>query len=298
MKKLNFILTSDDVGRDSVENFKKFVSFLDEYGIKCTFFAVPKPRDNMPLNENKEWIIALKKAIQLGHDVQLHGFTHERFECGFPNKLVLSMYEKEARKNLMKEMTDNKEKIEENLSLDKLTSRLLKSKKLFEKALGYSPICFRSPLLGMHENLYKALAKTGIKYSTNIVVNPSGWSYINREKNFGKVRGKKRILPVMTKAQGGIIELPISCEYSWFLKKENMKRALKLMKRDARKISKIENSFMLPMSHFYSIVKEPAGEELYRKFFEWARKNFYFKSYTINEYAKEKSIKDLNLQIP
>ncbi len=290
MDRLNFILTSDDVGRDSVENFNNFLDFLEECNIKCTFFAVPKPRDNIVLTKNKEWIRALKEAIKKGHDVQLHGYTHERFECGFPKKFILSLYQKEERETLIKNIGENKEEIEKNLELKKLTARLSKSKKLFEKAMGYSPICFRSPLLGTHENLYKALNKIGIKYSTNLVVNSSGWSYITKEKRFGRGWDKKGVLPVQTKMREGIIELPISCEYSWFLKKKSTSRAFNLMKYDAKRISKIKNSFMLPLSHFYSIVKEPAGKVLYRKFFDYARKNFDFHSYTISEYIKEKGL--------
>lgn len=286
MNKLNFILTCDDVGRGNVDEFEKFLSLIEEYGIKSTFFAVPKPRDNLPLKENKEWINALKKAIKLGHDVQLHGYAHEKLECGFPPKLILNLYEKTDRENLEKKIIEERGEIEKNLELNKMINRLSESKKIFEGVFGYSPICFRSPHLGMHTNLYKALNNLGIKYSSNFVVNPDGWNYIKGRKN-KKEWNKEGIFPVPTKAREGIIELPISCEYSWFLKKENLNRAFNLMKYDARKISKIENSFMLPLSHFYAIIKEPAGEELYRKFFDYAKKNFDFHSYTISEYIKK-----------
>jgi len=284
MNELNFILTSDDVGRDSIENFNKFISLLEELDIKCTFFAVPKPRDNLPLNENKEWVIALRKAVKLGHDVQLHGYKHEQFECGFPPKLIFSLYPKENRKYLKEYIIKNSDKIEKELEFERLTNRLARSKKIFEEIMGYSPVCFRSPLLGIHENLYKALSILGIKYSSNLVMNEDGWSYITENKQ----PDKGQVLPIPTKVQQGIIELPISCEYNWFLKEEHFNRALNMMKEDATKISKIKNSFMMPLSHFYAIIKSPSGEKLYREFFDWAKKNFDFKSYTIREYIKKK----------
>lgn len=283
MEKLNFIMTSDDVGRDSVENFDKFISFLDKHEIKCTFFAVPKPRDNAPLIENKLWIDALKKAIKNGHDVQLHGFTHEKFECGFPDGLVLELYEKETRKELLKKIEEEREDIEENLTLEKLFERLSNSKIAFEKIFGYSPFCFRSTLLGTCGNFYEALSKTGIKYCSNLVVNPRGWGQIAGEKT-GKSEWDKSVTPLLTKVEHGVTELPISCEYTWFLKEEQIEKAVEMMKEDAHKIAKIKNAFMIPLSHFYAIIKNPAGMEAYRRFFEYAKNNFDFKSYTIKEY--------------
>lgn len=287
MNKLNFILTSDDVGRGDVEDFNKFISLLKEYGIKATFFAVPKPRDNIPLNENKDWISALKNAVKEGHDIQLHGFTHERLECGFPDDFIWSLYPENERENLKKSIIENREKIEKNLEFNKLIERLFQSKKIFEEVMGYSPVCFRSPLLGTHKNLYKALAKLKIKFSSNVVMNPNGWNYI--KNNITKKEwNKKGILPVPTKMQEGIVELPISCEYNWFLENNDFERAFELMKDDAEKISRMENAFMMPLSHFYAVVKSPVGIELYRRFFDWAKKNFDFKSYTIREYVKKK----------
>ncbi|MEK6760748.1 MAG: DUF2334 domain-containing protein [Nanoarchaeota archaeon] len=286
MEKLNFIMTSDDVGRDSVENFNRFIAFLDEYKIKCTFFAVPKPRDNIPLIENYGWINALKKAVQNGHDVQLHGYTHEKFECGFPGDLVLEMHEKRAREELIKEINEEKLEIEKNLELDKLTERFSKSKAEFEKIFGYSPVCFRSTLLGTHKNFYEALSKAGIKYNSNLVVNPTGWGHIVGERT-GKNKWSGDFSPTLTNVERDIIEMPISSEYTWFLTDEQIEPALKIMKDDAHKISKIENSFMMPLSHFYAVVKNPAGMEAYRRFFEYATKNFDFKSYTVKEYIKE-----------
>jgi peptidoglycan/xylan/chitin deacetylase (PgdA/CDA1 family) len=287
MKKLDFILTCDDAGRGDVKEFNKFLSLLDEKKIKATFFAVPKPRDNIPLSENKEWIYALKKAISNGHDVQLHGYSHERFECGFPIKFIMSLYPKAERENLIKSLYENRGEIEKNLSLKKLDEKISESKEMFEEALGYSPVCFRSPLLGMHANLYSALKNAGIEYSSNFVLNTYGWEYINKERKKGG--WIKDLYPVFTKTREGITEFPISCEYSLSLNKGNLRRAFSEIKRDARKIAEIKDSFMMPLTHFWAIAKSPFGEVLYRKFFDWAKKNFDFKSYTISDYIKEKS---------
>lgn len=287
MKRLNFILTSDDVGRDSVENFNKFILLLDKYNIKCTFFAVPKPRDNIPLEENKEWVNALKKAVEDGHDVQLHGYAHEKFECGIPEGLILELHGKSAREALIKQISDEKEQIEQNLSYDKLFVRLSESKKNFERIFGYSPICFRSPLLGLHKNLYPVLSKLGIKYSSNLVLNPRSQGYIIGERT-EKGEWDENVFPRPIKVREGTTELPLTCEYSWFLENNQIERAFEIMKSDAEKISKMEDAFMMPLTHFYAIAKSPAGAELYKRFFEWAKKNFDFKSYTISEYVKEK----------
>ncbi|MCL5018369.1 MAG: DUF2334 domain-containing protein [Candidatus Pacearchaeota archaeon] len=283
MKKLDFILTSDDVGRGKVEEFNRFISLLEEHKIICTFFAVPKPRDNLPLKENKEWTYALKKAIDKGHDVQLHGYAHERFECGFPPNFILSLYKEKERKNVIEYMIKNKKEIEKNLEFNVLKDKLEESKEIFENIFGYSPICFRSPLLAKHKNLYKAIKKIGINFTSNEIINPNGWNYIiNEEFEDGKCK-----IPLLTKMQNGIRDLPISCEYSWFLEDKNFDRAFDLMKYDAEKISDIKNAFMLPLSHFYAVVNSE-GEKLYRKFFSYAKDNFDFRSHTINKYLKSK----------
>lgn len=283
-RKLNFILTSDDVGRDSVANFKKVTNLLKENQIKCTFFAVPKPRDNIPLNENKEWVGALKEAISEGHDVQLHGYAHEKFECGFPEGLILELHGTEGKEKLLKQIEDEKVELEKELTYEKLFEKLSESKKLFEEIFGYSPICFRSPLLATGENLYKVLSNLGIKYCSNLVINPRSQGYIIGERT-EKGEWDDKVSPLPTKVSEGINELPLTCEYSWFLEDNQIDRAFELIKDDAKKISKIEGAFMMPLSHFYAIAKSPAGAELYRRFFSWAKENFDFKSYTISEYV-------------
>ena len=45
---------------------------------------------------------------------------------------------------------------------------------------------------------------------------------------------------------------------------------------------------MMPLTHFYAIAKKPAGAKLYQRFFDYAKENFNFKSYTIKEYIEEK----------
>lgn len=287
MNKLNFILTSDDVGRDSVENFNKVISLLNECNVKCTFFAVPKPRDAPPLEENKEWVNALKKAIVKGHDVQLHGYTHEKFECGIPKGLILELHGKKGKEELIKTINEDREEIEKNLEFKTLFERLSESKKIFERIFNYSPVCFRSPLLGLHKNLYPVLSKLGIKYCSNLVLNPRSQSYIIGERS-EKGEWDDKVNPLPTKVQEGIMELPLTCEYSWFLEDNQIDRALELIKSDAEKISKMKNAFMMPLTHFYAIAKSPASEKLYRRFFEWAKENFDFKSYTIKEYVGEK----------
>jgi len=285
MDTLNFILTCDDVGRDTVENFNKVISLLDECDIKCTFFAVPKPRDAPPLEKNKEWIDTLRGAIKKGHDVQLHGYSHEKFECGTPEGLILELHGKDARKELLRTINENRTEIEKNLEYNKLFKRLSESKVIFEKIFGYSPICFRSPLLGLHKNLYPVLSKLGIKYCSNLIINPRSQSYIIGERE--EIGKWDKVNPLPTEVHDGIIELPLTCEYSWFLEENQIDRAFELIKSDAKKISKIKNAFMMPLSHFYAIAKSPASAELYRRFFDWAKKNFDFKSYTIKEYIRK-----------
>ena len=42
-----------------------------------------------------------------------------------------------------------------------------------------------------------------------------------------------------------------------------------------------------------TVGKEPVGEELYRKFFTYAKNSFDFRSYTIKDYIKEKNLDSL-----
>jgi len=78
-----YVWTMDDVGAggsDMVEAMRRACAFLQSRGVRMTLFVVPKP-SGQPMSE--EWVDALREAHEAGHDLQLHGLTHEDcFEFG------------------------------------------------------------------------------------------------------------------------------------------------------------------------------------------------------------------------
>ena len=104
-----------------------------------------------------------------------------------------------------------------------MSDRIARGKAIFERALGYAPTGFRGPCLSMSANTYQALANHGFVWSSNEVVNPMGWRYINKDYDAGEP-WQPNVPPHPYRYTAGIIEIPMVSEYTWYLTPEDMDR--------------------------------------------------------------------------
>ncbi|MEN6549291.1 MAG: DUF2334 domain-containing protein [Armatimonadia bacterium] len=169
------IFTNDDAGvstdPQAVAGFRQVIDWLNEVGVRGTFFWVPRPAQYAEAHEL--WRDTLLWARDLGHDFQLHGLTHGScLEFGLPQPST-----RRANPRPFEEYEANRERYEEAHSAARLTERLRQGCEAYESLFGERPLVFRAPCFGVCANLYHALADVGISCSSSRGVNPTMTAY-------------------------------------------------------------------------------------------------------------------------
>jgi peptidoglycan/xylan/chitin deacetylase (PgdA/CDA1 family) len=156
-------------------------------------------------------------------------------------------------------------------TLELMTERVRKSKAGFERALGFSPQGFRGPCLSMSDNTYQALADNGLRWSSNRVVNPMGWRYINRDYDAGEP-WQPDVPPHPHRYKAGLIEVPMVSEYTWYLEEGDTDIHYDLIKSDYDRVREVGGAFVT-LSHCYALTGEwSAGLRVYERLFAHARR--------------------------
>src|SRR5262245_17208813 len=151
-----------------------------------------------------------------------------------------------------------------------LRDKLEQGRAILERTFGYTPRGFRSPCLGVCDNLYTALHDLDFAWSTNQVINPMGWRYINRDYAAGEP-WTAGLPPHPYRHPSGIIEAPMHSEYSWFLETGDVDRHFALAKADFDRARQNGHPFVA-LSHYYAMTGQWAtGLRLYERLFDYAR---------------------------
>jgi len=269
MNRVRFAFTVDDVALQdfsSVDGLRELLDFLKQEGVPATLFVVPFNQD-ISLHRRDDWVAALKSAALAGHELQLHGYRHQAFECGIPPEFILA-YEHEERRRLQEERTE----IEKELSPAVLKDKLEKGIEIFTRVTGHRPTGFRAPYASTHANLFQALTTCGFQYDSSLIINPKGWKYVVKDYTPG-ILWKKNIPPRPFRHPSGLVEIPIMAEYTWFLKEADVERHFQLIKEDLD-MTMETGGVMVSLCHVAPVTGvNAAGLRVYQKLFEYARKN-------------------------
>jgi len=259
-----FALTNDDAGGEQPGSFQELLDFLAQQEVPATFFVIPAS-GGQPLDKKPEWMALLHRALNEGHDLQLHGFNHGRFEFGVPPGFMLDiMPEAKAR------WQHEPEVIEADHTLEVLNDKIARGKEIFHRSLGYEPQGFRSGCLAICDNMYQALADQGFRWSSNLVVNPVGWRYINRDYDTGEP-WKGDVPPRPFPHKAGLMEVPMLSEYTWFLREEDLDRHFELIKDDFDRTRQVSGVFVT-LSHYYAMTGEwSTALRVYERLFAYVR---------------------------
>jgi peptidoglycan/xylan/chitin deacetylase (PgdA/CDA1 family) len=272
-----FALTNDDAGGQQPESFRELLDFLARWEVPATFFVVPAS-GGKPLDQKPEWLNLLHRALDEGHELQLHAYDHSStFEFGVPPGFMLDIIpEAKARWKC------EPEAIQADHTLERMRDRIARGKEIFHRALGYEPRGFRGPCLSMCDNTYQALADHGIRWSSNLVVNPMGWRYINKNYDAGEP-WQPDVPPHPFVYKAGIIEVPMVSEYTWFLKEEDLDRHFNLMKDDFDRVRHVSGTFVA-LSHYYAMTGEwSTALRVYERIFDYAREQGNVRFCTISQ---------------
>jgi len=261
-------LSVDDVGLDVFSSERDFGSLLDFYaaeGVRATFFVVPQPEGTGLADAKPGYVPMLKRALKEGHELGQHGLEHTRFEIGVPPKMILDLpHEGPAREELAKHRAE----LEARLTVKNIRATLRKGRRLLEGILGVPVEGFRAPCLSVCDNLFTALEEEGYLYDSSKCLQPTGWDILN-----GRLAAPPA--PInrarFDACQGGgkMRTLPLTAEYTWYLKKDKYALCLDLAKHDFRACLDAGIPFV-PVCHV-SPVQDGLGLDFYREFLGWAR---------------------------
>lgn len=265
-----FCVTVDDVGMDGYstpENLENLLKFWDSNNLKGTLFVVPRNNGKI-LSSNKRYVDILKDAVANGHEVALHGLDHARFQTGIPPKMVLDLpHEHQARKYL----AENRDEIEKANSVENLRKILREARGILESALDIEIKGFRAPCLSTCENLFKALDLEGFDYDSSIALQTTAWDMINDpEGNYSPCDITKERFDSLQTCKN-MIFLPLTADYTWYLKNDRYNAFVKLAKHDIDDCLKSEIPFVA-LSHVSPILEgdKDCGTNLYHELIDYA----------------------------
>jgi peptidoglycan/xylan/chitin deacetylase (PgdA/CDA1 family) len=258
-----FCLTNDDAGSQEPELFGELLDFLAAQRVPVTFFVVPNA-GGVPLDEKPEWLDLLRRALDEGHELQLHGFQHGVFEFGVPPGFMLDIIP-EAKARWQREPGV----IRADHTRAALGAKIARGLEILNRALGIAPLGFRSGCLAVCDEMYQALADHGLRWSSNRVVNPMGWRYINGHYDAGEPW--QADVPPHPHPYKGLIEVPMHSEYTWLLGPEDLERQYDLLRRDFER-ARATSGVLVTLSHYYAMTGPYAtGLQVYERILERAR---------------------------
>jgi hypothetical protein len=270
MAKINYLgFSVDDIGMDGYsteDHLNKILQFCDANKVKATLFAVPS-YDGKRIDKRPEYVSILRSAIKAGHEVAQHGLTHDRFEIGIPPDMIMMLpHEGPARKYL----AENREKIVASHTVENIRKTLSSGRKILEDAIGCAVKGFRSPALQSCPNLFIALEEEDYHYDSSTILQKSAWDILNGIDSSPQEISRESFEE--HKKSDVMRELPLTAEYTWYLKKDKFETFYNLAVHDFNACMKAGIPFV-NLCHVSPILEkeDDLGFELYRRLFKHMR---------------------------
>ncbi len=277
-----FVFTNDDAGMQEPELFAELLDFLAKQAVPATFFTVPAA-GGRTLDQEPRWLRLLERARNEGHELQHHGWVHTAFEFGVPPPFML---------DIMPESKAQWQRDPATFSVhhhyEILADKLEQGRAVFRKTLGETPLGFRSPCLATCDTMYTVLRDLGFQWSSNQVINPMGWRYINRDYHAGEP-WQPNLPPRPYRHLSGLIEAPMHSEYTWYLEEVDVERHFQLAKADFDRARANGDAFVA-LSHYYAMTgKWASGLQVYEKLFAHAREQGNVRFVTLSQLVAEQT---------
>lgn len=192
---------------------------LSKNNIACTFFVVPSS-NSAQSTFGSDFKSCLGDALDLGHEIALHGYTHDIHEFGY---IVIGNY---------------------NLPLSFLPIPALdKQKKILEQAMaslteltGIRPLGFRAPFYLYNNQTFRVLSDLDFRYdSTKTMFKPVHHAHF-------RLRWLRNCKPHRVQS---LIEIPVTGDYTFNLTSEILSNSLKNAIRDFEWIRSREGVFVI-----------------------------------------------------
>ena len=149
--KHTFVVMVDDISPAySLAEHEELFEIFDRYGVKPMLFIIPNHANVNALTDNPKWSELIKRKIDEGYEVGLHGYDHSNWEFF----------------NLTRSQTE-----------EKLDAGLFE----FEQALGTRPKLFRAPNMAILPQVHTYLEEYDLKDASKTI----GHEYTWYAENFG-----------------------------------------------------------------------------------------------------------------
>lgn len=207
-------VTFDDISPFYVNcsELSKLVEFLGDLDVICTFFIVPQENN---LQWSREFVEKLKYAHRVGHELSLHGYMHAKNEFGifYPIPLPIPYPTLKKQKNL----------------LEKGRSKIL-------ELIGVKPQGFRAPYYLHNANTKRALDALKFEYDSSMTVfKPTHCSRF-------RVKLLRNVRPFL---DGGIVEFPVTGDYTYNLRSYGFLGSYKMALRDFELMESFDGIFVI-----------------------------------------------------
>jgi peptidoglycan/xylan/chitin deacetylase (PgdA/CDA1 family) len=211
MEQITFAWTNDDAGSGGtamIESVERSCEYLESRGLRGTWFVVPKPRGE-PLTD--AWVRCLCAARDRGHDLQLHGLTHEDcWEFGPPVRPAVTI-----SPQIAEGYRERREELRQRYTVEKLRARLEEGLEIFDGVLGVQPTVFRAPCGSICPALYEALAQVGMRYETSQYLNLGTYYHLEPYNRPPEAEWTDAYPYAPFRWFSGVTQVPMLGEYTW-----------------------------------------------------------------------------------
>lgn len=272
MKTTNrFIVTMDDPGGliQDLATFERARRFFDTQKVPASFMVVPRGEGGWLLDQQSEWLEALQSSERDGHDCQLHGLDHKDCEFGPYPAMIRALHGTDPESVLQSDTAQFGHTWHYESYIGKLETAL----GIFERAFNRRPLVFRTGALSQTPELYDAAADLGLRYTSNLVVDPRGWEYI--VENYDNPGDwDPAVPPLAYHLNDRVINLPMISEYAWYLTEEKIERHLALALDDLQRVYATGGIYVL-ICHVQCVGAEDGlSQKLLSRLFQAARANY------------------------
>lgn len=247
-----FAWTIDDVGSGKPEWItatQSVLNRLSELDVRATLFVVPRP-DGRPIA--KDWRRFIEQAVADGHDVQLHGLTHENcWEFGPPNWPATDILPV-----LSQQFADVGDQWRPLHTRAALTKRISTGAAALRSEFGIEPSVFRAPCGATCKAMYAALTDSGIRYHSCEYISATGYDHLPHRQRTRAHDWNGRVPCNPFRWYHGVIEAPILNEWTWQGAWRHVDAMREVMRADVTRACS-ECRVAVPLMHTHGIGSNP-----------------------------------------
>ncbi len=243
-----YVWTMDDTGAGGANDLnamRQVCALWESRGVRGTLFVVPKAGGN-PMAP--EWVDALNEVRERGHDLQLHGLTHEDcYEFGPPNWPATDIVP-----SFIPEFERRREELMPRYTLPRLRARIEEGMALMREYFDVTPTVFRAPCGAMSKPMFEALAQVGIGYESGMAISGVGYEHLPHRSGVLAQKWVTTIPHTPFRWYSGVVEVPFLNEYTWRGAWQREQEFIALAKEDASRIAQ-ESEVAILLTHTHGV---------------------------------------------